>query len=596
MLKKRWLILNLLVMVALLVAGCKAAPAVDEEAQARIAELEAALAEAEQAGGLSDEAMAELQTELDSLKGELDESQAARCTFNAYRMGWVMDWADAGNMVDTVFGADSDFHYTFWQLTYPDEAEDFKALVKEAYRNTDPESRAAQWQEAEKMVVEDLVAVIPIMHYDRTTLVNADANPLFPPFGAPRFADWSFNTDQTVMRWSAGASVPTLDPQRSTDTTSSTVIYQMFDAPYKFDAEGLIQPLAATSYEVSDDGTVYTIHLREDAMWSDGVPVTAQHYADGISRLLSPDMANDYAYVMFDIVGAVDYNAGEVDTLDSVVAVDDYTLQVTLNAALSYFDSILAFSTFHPIRLDVIGAHPDDWLRPGNYVGNGAYVLVEHNPGENLIMEKNPNYWDADNVTIERLEISMIAEPATTLAAFENGELDWTAQGAFPGEDIPRLVDTPEFLLTPRPGVWYLGVNTTAEHTNNLTFRKALASSMDKRLILDEVAEMPWRIDAWGVIPPEIYGYQGQNVGYGFDVTAAQGYLAEYMAEAGIEDAADITVELWYNKSGDNQVILEAVESMWEEYLGITVETVNVEWATYLETLEECNVIGGGGF
>jgi len=373
------------------------------------------------------------------------------------------------------------------------------------------------------------------------------------------------------------------------------MIYQLIDAPYKFNADGTISPLAATSFDVSDDGTVFTVHLREDAMWSDGVPVTAQHFVDGISRLLSPDLANDYAYVMFDIVGAADYNSGDTDVLEAVVALDDFTLQVTLTDALSYFDSILAFSTFHPVRLDVIGLHGDAWTQPGNFVSNGAYVLVERNPGSNLVFEKNPLYWDAANVQIERIEVSIIQEPATALAAFENGELDYNAAG-MPSEDIPRLVGTDEFIVTPRPGVYYMGLNTSARHTDNISFRRALASAIDKRSIIDNVSQTPWKLDAYGIIPPEIFGFQGDAVGYAFDVDVAMGYLNEYMNAEGIEDAGSITIELWYNKGGTNQEILEAVEAMWESNLGIDVRTVNVEWATYLSTLEECNVIGGGGF
>jgi oligopeptide transport system substrate-binding protein len=247
------------------------------------------------------------------------------------------------------------------------------------------------------------------------------------------------------------------------------------------------------------------------------------------------------------------------------------------------------------VRLDLIDAMPDTWTQAGNLVGNGAYVLTEHNPGENLAFEKNALYWDAANVAFENITVAVISEPATCLAAFENDELDHAGCG-FPAEDIPRLVDTPEFVLTPRPGVYYLGVNTTAQHTNNVLMRRALAQAIDKRVLLDEVAELPWRVDAWGVTPPEIFGYQGEDVGYGLDIDAAVADLAAYMAEAGIEDAGDIVIELWYNKGGANQDILEAIESMWETNLGIDVRTVNVEWASYLDTLEECNVIGGGGF
>jgi oligopeptide transport system substrate-binding protein len=505
-----------------------------------------------------------------------------------------MDWADAGNMVDTVFGPTSDFQYTFWQQVYPDIAEQFGELTLSAYRDTDLDNRAATWQEADSLLIDEMAAVIPIYHYDRNALLSTDITAVFPPFGAPRIADWT-TTGDPVLKTSIVSAVPTLDVNRSTDTTSSFMIYQLIDAPYRFNATGSIEPLAAESFDVSDDGTVFTVHLRQDAVWSDGTPVMAQHYVDGVQRLLSPDLANDYAYVMFDIVGAADYNSGDATTLDSIVALDDYTFEFTLSEPRSYFDSILAFSTFHPIRLDVIEAFGDDWTQPGNFVSNGAYLLVEHNPGDNLLFEKNATYWGADSVQFTSIEVSVIGEAATTLAAFENGELNYATD--YPPEETSRLVEEDYFINTPRPGTYYMGLNLTAQHTNNVNFRRALSASIDKRTMLDAVLETPWRVDAYGVIPPEIVGHQGLgDVGYPFDVEQANAYLAEYMAEAGIESPGDIVIELWYNKSTGNQQILEAVEAMWEANLGIDVRTVNVEWATYLGTLEECNAIGGGGF
>ena len=593
MLKKRLFILSFLLIAALVLAGCAQAPAVDDGSAARIAELEAALVDAAAAGGASEDELAAMKAELEGLTGDLSAAESARCTYNTYRMGWVMDWADAGNMVDTVFGTTSAFQYTFWQNSYPDDAAVFQALVDAAYNNTDLESRAAQWQEAEKMLVEDMAVVIPIYHYDRSTLVNTDWNFFYPPFGAPRLAQWSSKSGDTTFNTGIGTAVPTLDTSKATDTTSSFNIYQMIDAPYKFLEDGSIAPLAATGFDVSEDGTVFTVHLREGAVWSDGVPVTAQHFVDGVLRLLEPEVANDYAYVMFDIVGAADYNSGDSTDLPTISAVDDLTFTFTLTDPRSYFDSILAFSTFHPIREDVIAANPDGFTAPGVMVSNGAYVLTEHNPGENLKYAKNELYWDAANVAIEEVNIAVISEPATCLAAFEAGELDVTGC-SYPSEDVPRLVDTDEFVRTPRPGTYYMGVNTTAQHTNNTTFRKALALAIDKRTILDSVLEMPWRVDAYGVIPPEIFGYQGDVVGYHYDADGAVAMLEEYMAEAGIEDAGDIVVELWYNKG--NEDVLDAVQAMWEDILGIDVRIVTIEWASYLDTLDECNLIGGGGF
>jgi|GEM_PF-1466656 len=603
MLKKRWLALVSLLVIAIVMAACAApAPADTAAADNQIATLEAQLAAAQAAGGEGDEAaiaeleaqLAEAQAAADAAAAEAAAAEAARCTYNAYRMGWVMDYADANNIVNEVFGPTSDFQYTFWGKTNPEMAADFEALVASALTNNDLEARAATWQEAERILLNDAVAVAPLWHYDRSGLINTDLNYIFPPFGAPKIAQWSFKSGGTTLRYPLGAAVPTLDIQDSTDTTSSMVIYQMIDAPYRFNAEGGIEPAAATDFTVSEDGKVFTINLRPDAVWSDGVPVTAQHFVDGIKRLLSPDMANDYAYVMFGLEGAVEYNAGETEDLTSVVAVDDYTLQVTLTEPLSYFDSILAFSTMHPVRLDVIEQFGDDWTLPGNFVSNGAYVLSEHVPGERVVLTKSPTYWDAANVAIETIEMPIINEPATSLAAFENGELDFTDN--YPPDDVTRLVSTPEFIRLPRPGTYYLGLNTTAQHTDNVNFRKALVSAIDRRTLVESVLQEPWKVEAYGVTPPEIVGYQGDNVGFPFDVEAAQGFLQQYMDEAGIADPSEIVVELWYNKSGSNQLALEAVEAMWEANLGIDVRTVNVEWATYLDTLEECNVIGGGGF
>ncbi|MES0344494.1 MAG: hypothetical protein ABUK16_10315, partial [Anaerolineales bacterium] len=265
MLKKRLVIFNFLLIAALVLAGCAQAPAGDDAAAAEIAALEAELAAAEAAGGASDAELAEMQAELDALSGELDNAESARCTFNAYRMGWIMDWADAGNMVDTVFGPTSDFHYTYYQNTYPDEAAEIQDYITAAYRNTDLESRAGQWQAAETIMVEDLAIVIPLYHYDRTAMVNTDFNQNWPPFGSPRMADWSSQSGATTIRYQIESAVPTLDIQKATDTTSHYVIAQMIDHPYKFNVDSTISPLSATGFDVSEDGTVFTVYLREDA-------------------------------------------------------------------------------------------------------------------------------------------------------------------------------------------------------------------------------------------------------------------------------------------------------------------------------------------
>jgi oligopeptide transport system substrate-binding protein len=506
----------------------------------------------------------------------------AGCTYNAYRMGWVMDYSDANNIVNEVFHPDSPFQYTFW------DDQTFRDIVNQALAETDADARIALWQQAERILLNDYAAVVPIFHYDRSTLKQPDVVGAWPPFGAAHLGSWQLPEGQDVLRVGLGTEPPTLDVNLATDTTSHYILNQLMESLYMYNDDGTIAPAGAESYEVSADGTVYTVNLRQDATWSDGEPVVAQHFVDGIIRLLEPATAAEYAYVMYYISGAEAFNLGETDDPSTVgvTALDDYTVQFTLDSPQAFFDTILAFFTTYPVRLDVIEQYGDLWTEPGNFVGNGPYVLVEWAHEDHVTIEANPGYHGAADVTIQTIEFPIITEQATMLAAYERGELDVSG---YPSEELPRILEemAEHFNRLPRPGVYYMGLNTMRAPTDNLHMRMALASSVDKRAILDAVLEMPWRIDAYGVIPPEIPGYQGDAVGFAFDVDAAAGYLATALGEMGVDEAGDITLNLWYNRG--NEDVIEGVGEQWETNLGISVNVVNMEWGAYLETLDECN-------
>jgi len=506
-----------------------------------------------------------------------------QCEYNVYRMGWVLDYSDAENILNVVFHPDSPFQYTFW------DHYDFHDLVDQALVETDSTARVALWQQAEDILVTDYAAVIPIFHYDRTSLVRPELETEFPPFGAPHLMKWRLPRGQDSLRVRLATEPPTLDVNTATDTTSHYVLNQLMEGLYRYAGEGTIEPAGAKSYEVSKDGTVYTIHLRENAVWSDAQRVVAQHYVDGIIRLLDPETAAEYAWLMYPIQGAEPYNIGDTDDPSTVGvrAVDDRTLEITLEQPASHFDSILAFFTTYPVRLDVIEEYGELWTEPGNFVGNGPYVLAEWAHDDHLMIKKNPIYHEAFSVTIERVEFPIIVEDATSLAAYERGELDVSG---YPNEELPYILDEMEKHLVrlPWPGVYYLGLNAGLEPTSNSNFRKALASSINKRAILDAVLNMPWRINACGVIPPEIPGYGGcGSVGYPFDVETAQRHLDMAMEEMDVGDPDDITVTLWFNRG--NEDIIEAVVEQWETNLGINVNVINMEWGAYLETLGECS-------
>jgi oligopeptide transport system substrate-binding protein len=391
-----------------------------------------------------------------------------------------------------------------------------------------------------------------------------------------------------------GTEPPTLDIQLATDTTSHLIIHQCIEGLFEYRGDGSIEPTGATGYEVSEDGLVYTISLRKDAVWSDGVPVVAQHYVDGVIRLLKPETAAEYAWLMYDIEGAEEFNTGETDdpSVVGIEAVDDFTVQVTLKAPTSYFDTVLPFSTFYPVRLDIVEMYGDQWTEPGNYVSNGAYLLDAWEHEAEVVLVKNPTYWNADNVQIAKITLPIIQETATWLALYENDEVH---VGAYPSEEVPRILEDPvlseELIRLPRPGVYYVGVNTLREPTDNVLLRKALAAAVDRESIINNVVQRPWLTPLSCTTPPRIMGYQEYGTcGYAFDPEQALDFLGQYMAEMGYASVDEIPIlRFWFNRADYNEDVIEAVAAMWEENLGIDVELRTNEWAVYLDYLDQCN-------
>jgi oligopeptide transport system substrate-binding protein len=394
-----------------------------------------------------------------------------------------------------------------------------------------------------------------------------------------------------------GTEPPTLDMQLATDTTSHLIIHQCIDGLFEYRGDGSMEPRGATGYEVSEDGLVYTVSIREDGMWSDGVPLTAQHYEDGVVRLLLPETAAEYAWLMYDIEGAEAFNTGETDDPETlgVEAVDDYTLEITLARPTSYFETILPFSTFYPVRLDLIEEYGDQWTEAGNYVSSGPYLLESWEHEAELTLVKNPDYWDAANVSIEKITLPIIQESATSLALYENDELHTTGEAGYPSEEVPRIVEDPvlsaQLRTLPRPGVYYVGLNVLREPTDNVLFRKALASAIDRKSIIENVVQRPWLTPMSCTTPPRILGHQEWGTcGYTFDPEQAMAFLEEYMAEEGYASVDEIPiVSFWFNRADYNEDVIEAAAAMWEENLGVTVELRTNEWAVYLDFLDQCN-------
>jgi len=368
-----------------------------------------------------------------------------------------------------------------------------------------------------------------------------------------------------VLRFPLNSEVLTFDPSDPDFNNASLYIaYQVYESLFRPAPDGSVVPAGATSYDVSGDGLTYTIHLRPDAYWSNGDPVIAQDYIDAMLRLGS----TLYSFLLSPVAGYDEYSQSN-PSLVGITSPDDNTIEITLHSPAAHFPYVLATPIVsYPIHDD-----------PG--VFNGPY-LAELYTSDVWDLERNPQYWDADGVQIEAILMPIIPDLELQFDYYQDGELDVSG---YPAQVLPAILEDAalrgEFRILPRPGVFYVGLNTVAEPTNDVNLRRALASAIDRRFLADNVLNEPWRSVATGVLPPELGGDPAGVVGYDFDPVAAQAFLAEYT-----DTPEDINISLWY--SYNSQAITEAIASMWEENLNINVTLQGFTWNDYLNELQSC--------
>jgi len=295
-----------------------------------------------------------------------------------------------------------------------------------------------------------------------------------------------------------------LTPQGAIDDSSALIAQQLYEGLFNLRADGSTVPAGAVGYKTSDDGKVYTVTLRAEAKWSDGKPVTAQHFVDGICRALEPATGNNYYYLLTDIAritGAKAFASG--NTADckkvGVKAVDDRTLQFSLEQPASFFPKLLSTQIFFPTRVDI------SRTVAGGLVNNGPYTLAESVPGEHLALRANPSYWNASQVGPKRIEFKVVPELADQFSQYKQGDL---MVAEFPSENTVQVSSDPTFAkelrVLVRPGVSYLGLNTQAGATKSVALRKAIASAIDRKKLIEEVLKQRWHVPAQSAVPPDI--------------------------------------------------------------------------------------------
>lgn len=301
----------------------------------------------------------------------------------------------------------------------------------------------------------------------------------------------SAGTDEgAVLNIMLETEVQSLDPQVATDGTSFEVMANFIDGLMQMDAEGAAVPAMAESYEISEDGKTYTFHLRE-AKWSNGESVTAQDFVFGWQRAVDPATASEYSYMLSDIgqvVNAAEIIAGDKPVTDlGITAVDDKTLEVQLNVPVSYFLSLMYFPTFYPVNQAFYESCADTFATsPETVLCNGAFLLTDYQPAATAFeLVKNPDYYDADKVSLAGLSYQVIKDSQQALMSYQTGALDLTLLN---GEQVDQVKEDPEFVSVGAGYLWYISPNMgSVPELANLNLRKAMTFALDRESITQDV-------------------------------------------------------------------------------------------------------------
>jgi len=381
-----------------------------------------------------------------------------------------------------------------------------------------------------------------------------------------------------VVNW--GTEPPSLDPGLASDTTSANILLNIMDPLVKLDEDLNPVPSLAESFETSEDGLTVTFTLRDDATWSNGDPVTAEDFEWSWKRTISPELAADYAYQFYGIVGAQEYNGCE-SKCDALVedvavnAVDEKTLEVTLTSPQPWFEQQVAHHSFLALHRPTVEQFGDKWTEAANIVTNGPFLLDswEHNANINLV--KNEDWRAADEVKLTRVDGRMITDGTTAVQAFEAGEIDVT--GGLPVEEIPRLKETEDYQQYPGLGTYYYGFNV--DTITDVNQRRAMSLAIDRQSIIDNVAQAD-QLPTTGFTPQGMPGFDTLNPESPWQPPTADLEQAKELMES--VDSPKTDINLLLNDSPGHREIAVAIQARWQE-LGLTVKIKQQEWAQFLE-------------
>ncbi|HYE82205.1 MAG TPA: peptide ABC transporter substrate-binding protein [Clostridia bacterium] len=392
---------------------------------------------------------------------------------------------------------------------------------------------------------------------------------------------------EKVLRLSFDNDIPDLNQTTTTDTISFTILNNVEEGLFRLDGQNKPQPAMAKGVEVSEDGLTYTFTLRDDIKWSNGEPVTSKDFKYGWLRGLNPETSGSYSFIIADyVVGAQEFvdGTGKAENV-KIDATDDKTLVVQIKQPTPYFVSLTAFPLYFPLNEKFINEKGENYaLSAEGLVYNGPFMLTEFNPAEGVVMVKNPNYWDKDNVKVDKLDIKVIKEQGTALNLYQSGDLDMAPLSS---SDVNNFKDTPEFKAYTNFRSYYIQFNLHNEAIANKNIRKAIQLAVDPEVLTKNVLNDGSEA-ATGLIPT---GMAGSGVTF----REAQGDLILPDIEKAKELWNKGAAELGKNPqlellTADDQVSKDCgtfIQSQLKQNLGIDITLVTQPYSGRLQTMRD---------
>ncbi|MGH3147699.1 MAG: peptide ABC transporter substrate-binding protein [Rubrobacter sp.] len=393
---------------------------------------------------------------------------------------------------------------------------------------------------------------------------------------------------QNAFAYNLAGDIPDMDPTTMTDVNSFRLITNVMEGLYRIDENEMPQPAQAEGVEIDDDGLTYTFTLREGIKWSNGDPVTSQDFEYAWLRAMDPETAAQYSYIIAPYIrGGAEFNAGEGSAEDVAIETpDDETLRVTLVNPTPFFLGLTAFQTYYPQKQEFVEQRGDEYAQSADaLLYNGPFTMTRFDPAAGATLVKNEDYWDKDNVAVQRVDCKVVKEVATAVNLYEGGELDVIGIAS---EYVDQYEDTPPFRTVVQFVTWWFAMNFEDEVFQNENIRKAIQVSFDRDALADTILNNG-SVGAEGIVPPRMAGPGDRTFreAVGPTVPEYDPRRARELWQTGVEELGQ-EPSLTY-LSQDNSIardIATFLQSELKENLGANVE-VNVQpFDRFLEVLE----------